>query len=51
MGCEKGRTMSDKRGREILNDPVLNRGADLTAAEREELTLRGLLPVAQETLQ
>lgn len=43
--------MREKCGRELLNDPILNRGTAFTAEEREALGLRGLLPVAEETLQ
>ena len=32
------------RGVKILHDPVLNKGTAFTAAERDELGLRGLLP-------
>ena len=40
-----------KRGRELLNDPVLNRGTAFSPEEREQLGLRGLLPVGVESLQ
>ena len=43
--------MAEKRGRELLNDPILNRGTAFSPVEREQLGLRGLLPVAEETLQ
>jgi malate dehydrogenase (oxaloacetate-decarboxylating)(NADP+) len=37
------------RGREILNDPILNRGTAFTQDERERLGLQGLLPPRVET--
>ncbi len=40
-----------KRGRDLLNDPILNRGTAFSAAERDELGLRGLLPERVETLE
>lgn len=43
--------MVEKRGRELLNDPILNRGTAFSPVEREQLGLRGLLPAAEETLQ
>src|SRR5262245_57010555 len=39
------------RGRELLNDPLRNKGTASTDAEREALGLHGLLPLAGETLQ
>ncbi len=40
-----------KHGRDILNDPIRNRGTAFTALERETLGLGGLLPPAVETLE
>jgi malate dehydrogenase (oxaloacetate-decarboxylating)(NADP+) len=37
-------TIPDARGVKILHDPVLNKGTAFTAAERDALGLRGLLP-------
>ncbi len=33
-----------KRGEEVLNDPVLNKGAAFTRQEREDLGIEGMLP-------
>ena len=40
-----------KRGRELLNDPILNRGTAFSSAERDQFGLRGLLPEGVETLE
>lgn len=42
--------MIEKRGEELLNDPILNRGTGFSLAERDQLGLRGLLPAKVETL-
>ncbi len=38
------------RGRQVVNDPHLNRGTAFTAEERERLGLTGLLPPGTQTL-
>ena len=40
-----------KRGEELLNDPILNRGTGFSVAERDRLGLHGLLPARVETLE
>jgi len=40
-----------KRGRQLLNDPILNRGTGYSAAERYQFGLHGLLPERVETLE
>ncbi|OGP78453.1 MAG: NAD-dependent malic enzyme [Deltaproteobacteria bacterium RBG_16_64_85] len=37
-------SLHDKRGGDLLHDPVLNKGTAFTEAERDALGLRGLLP-------
>jgi len=39
------------RGRQILSNPLLNKGMAFTSREREELALHGLLPPATSTLK
>ena len=43
--------MTKTTGRDLLNDPILNRGTAFTAAERDKFGLRGLLPEVVETLE
>ena len=40
-----------KRGRDLLNDPILNRGTAFSSEERDEFGLRGLLPAGVESLE
>jgi malate dehydrogenase (oxaloacetate-decarboxylating) len=40
-----------KRGRELLNDPYLNKGMAFTEREKQELGLEGLLPPATRTIE
>jgi len=40
-----------KRGRDLLNDPILNRETAFSFEERDQLGLRGLLPEGVESLQ
>jgi len=40
-----------KRGEELLNDPILNRGTGFSLSERDQLGLHGLLPARVETLE
>ena len=39
------------QGHEILNDPLWNKGAAFTRAERDRLGLRGLIPPVVKTLE
>jgi len=41
--------LHDKRGVDLLHDPVLNKGTAFTEAERDRLGLRGLLPARVST--
>ncbi|HEX9034180.1 MAG TPA: NAD-dependent malic enzyme [Streptosporangiaceae bacterium] len=47
---DDGRWHTKLRGRQILNDPRLNRGTAFTYAERHDLGLTGLVPPAQVTI-
>ena len=40
-----------KRGRELLNNPIRNRGTAFRPESRDALGLRGLLPAGVETLE
>lgn len=40
-----------KRGKELIHDPLLNKGSAFTAKERDELGLHGLVPPMQNTLE
>ena len=40
-----------KRGRDLLNDPILNRGTAFSFEERDQFGLRGLLPDGVESMQ
>ncbi len=40
-----------KRGRDLLNDPILNRGTAFSFEERDQFGLRGLLPEGVESMQ
>ncbi len=42
--------LTTKRGRDVLNDPEINKGTAFTAAERSALALHGLLPATVETI-
>lgn len=44
-----GRT--DKRGHDVLRDPLLNKGTAFTAAERDHLGLEGLLPALHTDIE
>jgi len=41
---------SDRRGQEIVNDPLFNKGTSFAVAERDRLGLRGLVPPAVLTM-
>jgi len=40
-----------ERGRQVLEEPLLNKGCAFTADERESLELRGLLPAQTSTIE
>ena len=44
-------TLNGKRGLQLIEDPLLNRGTAFTESQRREFGLRGLLPPHVETLE
>jgi malate dehydrogenase (oxaloacetate-decarboxylating) len=50
-GNRKTRLKVSKVGRELLNDPYLNKGVAFSERERRELGLEGLLPPAVRTVE
>lgn len=42
---------TDKRGKAVINDPLLNKGSAFSMAERDQLGLHGLVPPQQNTLE
>jgi malate dehydrogenase (oxaloacetate-decarboxylating)(NADP+) len=42
---------TDKRGYDLLHDPLLNKSTAFTEAEREKLGLAGFLPPAVESME
>ena len=42
-------TLNGKRGLQLIEDPLLNRGTAFTESQRREFGLRGLLPPHVET--
>ena len=47
----QGANLLGKRGRQLIEDPLLNRGTAFSESQRQELGLRGLLPPHVETLE
>ncbi|MDB4645068.1 NAD-dependent malic enzyme [Rubripirellula sp.] len=47
----QGANLLGKRGRQLIEDPLLNRGTAFSDSHRRELGLRGLLPPHVETLE
>ncbi|MDA7936824.1 NAD-dependent malic enzyme [bacterium] len=47
----QGASLLGKRGRQLIEDPLLNRGTAFSDSHRRELGLRGLLPPHVETLE
>ena len=43
--------ITNRKGREVLNDPVFNKGLAFPYTERDRLGLRGLLPPCVRTMQ
>ena len=44
-------TLNGKRGVQLIEDPLLNRGTAFTESQRRDFGLRGLLPPHVETLE
>ena len=49
--ADSGQSRVTLRGRPLLRDPLLNKGASFTPEERERLKLRGLLPPMHLTIE
>ena len=47
----KNNELDGKRGRHLIEDPLLNRGTAFTESERRDYGLQGLLPPHVETLE
>ena len=51
LQSSKDTTLLGKRGRQLIEDPLLNRGTAFSDSQRRELGLQGLLPPHVETLE
>jgi len=49
--AQKAKVKVTKRGRELLNDPYLNKGMAFTEREKQDLGLEGLLPPGVRTIE
>ena len=51
LEAPRGRLTVDQRGRDLINQPLLNKGAAFTDHERDAFSLRGLLPARVMTIE
>ena len=51
LQSSQSNSSAGKRGRQLIEDPLLNRGPAFTETQRSEYGLRGLLPPHVETLE
>ena len=51
LQAPRGRVTTDQRGRDLINQPLLNKGTAFTDHERDEFSLRGLLPARVMTIE
>jgi malic enzyme len=51
LRAPRGRLVVDQRGRDLINQPLLNKGTAFTDQERDAFSLRGLLPARVMTIE
>ncbi|MGZ8437637.1 MAG: hypothetical protein ACXWXR_03740, partial [Candidatus Limnocylindrales bacterium] len=51
LEAPRGRLTVEQRGRDLINQPLLNKGAAFTDQERDAFSLRGLLPARVMTIE
>ncbi len=51
LRAPRGRMTIEQRGRELINQPLLNKGTAFTESERDAFSVRGLLPARVMTIE
>ncbi|MBI3748936.1 MAG: oxaloacetate-decarboxylating malate dehydrogenase, partial [Chloroflexi bacterium] len=51
LEAPRGRVIVEQRGRDLINQPLLNKGTAFTDQERDSFSLRGLLPARVMTIE